>query len=56
MTPEWLVHQDDDCPLVQHRIACDECEYPYSEALFGSVEDYMAAACKQLPLDFDGGK
>lgn len=37
-----LVHKAENCPLVSHRIACYECGYPGSEALFYDVADYLS--------------
>ena len=28
------------CPLVARRIACEQCGYPFSEALYESVAQY----------------
>ena len=36
-----IVHAEHDCPLVKRRIACNECGYPYSEACFGDVREYL---------------
>lgn len=45
-----LKHTPSNCALVALRIACDECGYPQSEAMFDSVEQYEAA---QLIRQFD---
>lgn len=36
-----LTHKEESCGLVQHRIACQACGYPFAEALFESVDDYL---------------
>ena len=38
-----LVHTDKDCPLLARCIACDECGYPYCDARYGSVEEFIEA-------------
>lgn len=40
-----LVHKNENCPLVAHRIACDECGYPMSEARYLSVDHYKSGDC-----------
>ena len=42
-----LVHRDKDCPLVARRIVCDECGYPYCDARYGSVEEFIEAQKEQ---------
>ena len=38
-----IVHKEKDCPLVALRIVCDDCGYPFCEARYGSVGEYLAA-------------
>ena len=37
------------CPLVARRIACEQCGYPFAEALYGSVLEY----CLDSGLDWE---
>jgi hypothetical protein len=51
-----LSHMSIDCPLVKRRIACLSCGYPFSEAMFDSVEDYQgieAMAKSEFQVEFD---
>lgn len=35
-----LTHEPQECPLVARRIACFQCGYPYSEAIYHDAEEY----------------
>lgn len=43
------------CWRVELRIACDGCGYPYSEALYASVEEYIAVDNVQQKVEFCRG-
>lgn len=39
---QWsLKHSDENCPLVNLRIACDPCGYGINESRYLSVEDFL---------------
>lgn len=38
-----MSHRHKDCPLVERFIACEQCGYPYSEALYFDWNEYILA-------------
>lgn len=44
-----VAHRAAACPLVARRIACDECGYPASEALYADVTEWAMAMFGDAP-------